>query len=179
MKALGQIGIRKAFAFVFYSLVAKILHWIILPQIRVLIIKTLGARIGKNTIIGNASFANLYHYGFRKLATGDKCFIGDEAMMDVRGGIILEDDVTISNRVNVISHINVGYDDHPLQAQYPTTEKKVVIKKGAYIGTAATILPGVTIGRMAVVGAGAVVTRNVAARTVVAGVPAHRIRRLK
>jgi len=138
----------------------------------------LGARIGSDTIIGNISFANLYHYGFSRLVIKNRCFIGDECNLDCRGGITLEDDVTLSNRSVVVSHINVGYKDHPLQRYYPTHEAAVTFKKGCYVGTGAIILPGVTVGREAVVGAGAVVVKNVADRTVVVGVPAKMIKKV-
>jgi acetyltransferase-like isoleucine patch superfamily enzyme len=136
-----------------------------------------GAKIGRDTIIGNVTFANLYHYGFSRLKIGNRCFIGDEAMLDVRGGITLEDDVTLSNRTVVVTHINVGYHDHPLQRKYPTREAAVVFRRGSYTGTGAIILPGITVGKMAVVGAGAVVTKSVGENTVIAGVPAKTIRR--
>ncbi len=137
-----------------------------------------GARIGRDTIIGNITLANLYHYGFSRLTIGDRCFVGDEVMLDVRGGIEIGDDVTLSNRTSVVSHINVGYADHPLQDSYPTKEDGVVFKKGSYTGTGAIILPGVKVGENAVVGAGAVVTKNVPDKTVVAGVPARTIKKL-
>lgn len=178
MTALKEIGISKAIRFVFYGLAASVLHWAFFPQVRVLILRILGARIGWDTIIGDVSFANLYHYGFRKLTVGSRCFVGDEVMLDCRGGILLKDNVTLSNRTNVVTHINVGYASHPLQKHYPTRERQVVFEDGAYVGTAATILPGVTVGKAAVVGAGAVVTGNVPARTVVAGVPARKIKRM-
>ncbi|MBI4065007.1 acyltransferase [Candidatus Gottesmanbacteria bacterium] len=93
--------------------------------------------------------------------------------MDVRGGITLGDQVTLSNGCFIISHINVGFADHPLQKKYPTKEAPVMIKRGAYIGTGAILLPGVTIGAESVVGAGAVVTKNVPDHVVVVGVPAR------
>jgi acetyltransferase-like isoleucine patch superfamily enzyme len=179
MKALRTIGIRKAIAFVYFSWLTKLLHWIVLPQMRALILRIHGARIGTDSIIYNVTFANLYHYGFSKLIIGKRCFIGDEAMLDLRGGIALGDDVTVSNRTQIVTHINVGFADHPLQKYYPPKEEPVTIKNGAYIGTGALLLPGITIGKMAVVGAGAVVTHNVPDRTVVVGVPAHIIKRFK
>ncbi len=178
MKALKAIGVKKAFAFVWYALLGKILHCVILPQVRVILIRLAGGRVGSDTIIGNVTFANLYHYGFSRLTIGNRVFVGDEAMLDVRGGITLEDDVTVSNRTSIVSHINVGYADHPVQKHYPTKESPVILKKGAYIGTAAIILPGVTVGRESVVGAGAVVTRDVPERVVVGGVPARKIKKL-
>ncbi len=171
MRALHAIGFEKALAFVWYGWFGWLLH-ISLPPVRVWLLRLVGARVGQDTVILDVDYANLYHYGFRRFRIGDRCFLGDGVLLDVRGGITLEDDVTLSNRTNIISHINVGFTDHPLQKIYPTKESPVVIKRGAYVGTGAIILPGVTIGRESMVGAGAVVTKNVAPRTLVVGVPA-------
>ena len=89
-----------------------------------------------------------------------------------RGGIILEDDVLIGPKVNLIT-IN-----HPLtpRKRHATVSKPIVVKRNAWIATGATVVPGVTIGENAVVAAGAVVTKDVLANTVVAGVPARVIK---
>lgn len=171
MNALQSIGIIKAIRFVWYSFYAWLLH-ISLPPVRVWLMRLAGAHIGNDTVIFDATFSNLYHYGFGKLTIGNKCFIGDEVMFDVRGGVTLEDEVTLSNRTTIVSHINVGYKDHPLQKLYPTKEAPVVIRQGTYIGTGAIILPGVTIGEESVVGAGAVVTRSIPSHVLAVGVPA-------
>ena len=179
MKALESIGWGKSFRFVWTGLYAAILHICFFPQIRGFLMSLVGATIGADSIVYNVSFANLYHYGFGRLKIGKKCFIADEVLLDMRGGITLEDEVTVSERAAILTHINVGYPDHPLQKYYPTKEAAVVLKKGCYIGTGAIILPGVTIGQMAVVGAGAVVTKDVASKTVVAGVPARVIKKIR
>jgi acetyltransferase-like isoleucine patch superfamily enzyme len=178
MKALNEVGLKKALSFVFYQIVSKLLHWVIIPTFRIGVMKILGAKIGSNSVILDVDFTNLHHYGFRKLRIGNNCFIGDGAMLDCRGGIKLDDDVTISNRVNIVTHINVGYKDHPVQKYYPTKENEVIIKKGSYIGTAATILPGITIGQSCVVAAGAVVTKNLEDNKLYAGIPAKYIKKL-
>lgn len=177
MKALDAIGIGKALRFVWFGWYAWLLH-VSLPPVRNGLLRLAGASIGKDTVLFDVIFANLYHYGFKKLTIGDRCFLGDEVMLDVRGGIILQDDVTLSNRTSVVTHINVGYEDHPLQKAYPTKESKVTIKQGAYVGTGAIILPGATIGRESIIGAGAVVTKDVPDKTLVAGVPASVKKRL-
>lgn len=178
MEAIKAIGFAKAFRFVWTGLVAALLHLVFFPQLRSLLLTLVGVKIGTDSIIYNIRFANLYHYGFKKLKIGNKCFLADEVFLDMRGGITLEDSVTVSERASILTHINVGYPDHPLQKYYPAKESPVVLKKGCYIGTNATILPGVTIGKMAVVGAGAVVTKDVASKTVVAGVPAKVIKKI-
>lgn len=179
MEALRTIGIGKALRFLGYTVLGKLLHWCIVPQVRSTVLGIAGARIGGDTVILDASFANLYHHGFGNLILGNRCFIGDEVMLDLRGKIALGDSVTLSNRCSIITHINVGYPDHPLQKVYPTKEDRVTIEQGVYVGTGAIILPGVRVGRESVVGAGAVVTHDVQPHTVVAGVPAKVIKRFR
>jgi len=178
MEALKAIGIKKAFLFVWFTLYSGLLRICILPQVRVILMRLMGATIGSDTIIHQVSFSNLYHYGFSRLKIGNKCFLGDGVQLDCRGWINLEDNVTLSNRTTVVSHINVGYPDHPLQRYYPTREEHVIFKAGCYIGTGAIILPGVTIGKESLVAAGSVVTSTVLDHSMVAGVPAKVKKRL-
>lgn len=172
MKALQAIGLVKAVRFLWYGFYAWLIH-VSLPPMRGLLLRAAGAKIGRNTVLFDVQFANLYHYGFRKLIIGDRCFLGDEVMLDVRGGITFGDDVTVSNRATIVSHINVGFDDHPLQSSYPTKEAPVVLKSGTYVGTGAILLPGVIVGKASVIGAGAVVTKSVPDHVVAVGVPAR------
>lgn len=166
-----EIGFIKAFRFVWFSCIQTLLHWS-LPPARVILLRWFGASIGKDSVILNCSFYNAYHYGFSKLVIGNNCFIGDEVLLDLRGKTILEDYTTLSNRVTTVNHINVGYADHPLQKRYPTKESYVIFRRGCFVGTGAIILPGVTVGRESVVGAGAVVTKNVPDKKLVVGIPA-------
>lgn len=88
------------------------------------------------------------------------------------GNIFIEDNVQIAMNVSIITNNHDFYDRAVL------TVKDVYIKRNAWIGAGATILPGVTIGENAIVGAGCVVTRDVEPNTVVAGNPARVIRKL-
>lgn len=178
MKAFQSIGLMKAVRFVLFGVYAWFLH-IALPPVRVWLLRLAGASIGRDSVLFDVQFVNVYHYGFSRLSIGNRCFLGDGVMVDVRGGVTLEDDVTISNRTNIVSHINVGFADHPLQEVYPTRESPVLFKRGAYVGTGVIILPGVTVGERSIVGAGAVVTRDVAKGTVVVGVPAKILKKLR
>jgi acetyltransferase-like isoleucine patch superfamily enzyme len=96
-------------------------------------------------------------------------------------GVTIEDDVFVGHNV---SFINDKYPrstspEGSLQTEADWKVVPTLVKRGASIGTSSTILCGVTIGENAIVGAGSVVTKDVPADTVVAGVPARVIRRLK
>lgn len=96
-------------------------------------------------------------------------------------GVLIEDDVFIGHNV---SFINDRYPRATSADGAPQTEAdwqviRTVVKRGASIGTSCTILCGVTIGEGAIVGAGSVVTRDVPARTIVAGNPARILRSLE
>ena len=82
----------------------------------------------------------------------------------------IEENVDIGPNVIIIAH-DTSY--HCVQPDIPMLKKRVVIKRNAYIGAGAIILPGVTIGEHSIVAAGAVVTKDVPPRTIVAGVPAR------
>jgi maltose O-acetyltransferase len=112
------------------------------------------------------------------LALGDDCFLGDECLIDLADGVILEDQVTLAERVLLLTHLNVGYVDHPLQARFPPRSAPVRIERGSFVGANVTVLAGVTIGAGSFVAAGSVVTEDVPPRTLVAGVPARPIRSL-
>jgi acetyltransferase-like isoleucine patch superfamily enzyme len=86
--------------------------------------------------------------------------------------------VTISHRCIIAAHMG-SPSDTPVKKIYPTIAKPVVIEDGAWICIGAILLPGVRVGRNAVVAAGAVVTRDVLPGTLVAGVPARHIKDLK
>ena len=116
-----------------------------------------------------------FHTNFgRFISLGRKVFINHGCTFLDLGGITIEDEVLIGPKVNVVS------EGHPLdpKGRRVLDLKPVLIKRNAWIGAAATILPGVTVGENAVVAAGALVTRDVPANTVVGGVPAKIIREI-
>ena len=111
----------------------------------------------------------------KNIRVGKNVFINHCCTFMDRGGITLEEGVLIGPKVNLIT-IN-----HPLEPhrRHSTISSPILIKKNAWIGAAATIMPGVTIGENAVVAAGAVVTKDVLPNTVVAGVPAKVIKMIE
>jgi len=110
-----------------------------------------------------------FHTNFgRSIKIGKHVFINHACSFLDMGGITLEDHVLIGPRVNLVT------ENHPLS---PTERsgmlcQPILIKRNAWIGAGATILPGVTIGENSVVAAGAVVSKDVPDNVVVGGVPA-------
>jgi acetyltransferase-like isoleucine patch superfamily enzyme len=116
-----------------------------------------------------------FHTNFGKhIKIGKNVFINHACSFLDLGGIIIEDDVQIGPRVNLVT------ENHPID---PSTRKyldlkSVVIKRNAWIGAGATVLPGVTVGENSIVAAGAVVTKDVPDNSIVGGVPAKLIRKI-
>ena len=140
-----------------------------------------GAAIGQRVrfrsplIIHNSCSERRRYY--QQLEVGDDCYFGRELFLDLQDKIVIEDQVTISHRVMILTHTDAG--SSPLRDEFvPTTQGPVIIRRGAYIGANVTILQGVEIGESSIVGAGAVVTRSVPPASVVAGVPARTVKTL-
>ena len=85
-----------------------------------------------------------------------------------QGGIVIGDGSLIGHNVTLAT-LNHGMAPQQRQSLYPAP---IVIGRNVWIGAGVTVVPGITIGNNAVVGAGSVVTKNVPANTVVAGIPA-------
>lgn len=94
----------------------------------------------------------------------------------VKCGVQLWDGVTLEDDVFVGPNVTFTNDRFPRSKVWPDEFPKTLVKKGASIGANATILPGIVIGEKAVVGAGAVVVKDVPAGAVVAGNPARILR---
>ena len=178
MKALREIGISRAARFGFFTLALLPYRLLLFPQLRAPYLRLLGARIGRRTILHDVRFFNLYRRGLPGLRIGTECFVGDECLIDLADEVHLQDQVTLAERVLVLTHMNVGFADHPLQEQFPSMAAPVTIERGAFVGAGATVLAGVTIGSGSFVAAGSVVTENVPRGTLAAGVPARPVRAL-
>lgn len=90
--------------------------------------------------------------------------------------ITIEDGVRLTAHAVVVCHFSPSATFK--ESVLPFSKKPVLLKKNAFVGVNATILPGVTVGEYALVGAGAVVTKHVPNKTLVAGNPAKAIRNL-
>ena len=117
--------------------------------------------------------------GAPTLSIGDGTYIGRLSQINAWASVTIGRDVLIADRVFVGDADHSYMDpDAPIRRQGDCFQGAVCLEDGCWIGIGAVILPGVTIGKNAVVGANAVVTKSVPARALVGGVPARVIRQL-
>jgi acetyltransferase-like isoleucine patch superfamily enzyme len=126
-----------------------------------------GCEIGDNTKIG--SFVEIQ----KGVTVGRNCKISSHSF--ICEGVTIEDEVFVGHGVNFINdkYPRATREDGGLQTEADWVVERTVVRRGASLGTGATILSGVEIGERATVGAGAVVTRDVPAGSTVAGNPAR------
>jgi acetyltransferase-like isoleucine patch superfamily enzyme/dTDP-4-dehydrorhamnose 3,5-epimerase-like enzyme len=118
-----------------------------------------GARIGRECNICDHVFIE------NDVVVGDR--------VTIKSGVQLWDGVTLEDDVFIGPNATFTNDLFPRSKQHPEELARTVVKRGASIGANATILPGVTIGKEAMIGAGAVVTATVPPNTILTGNPAR------
>jgi Acetyltransferase (isoleucine patch superfamily) len=131
-----------------------------------------GELLGEPFKEGTAIMSPFYIDFGSQLKLGKQVFINHNCTCMTAGTIIVEDGVMIGPQVTLLT-ANHDFDDHNILIC-----KTIRIKKNAWIGARATILPGVTIGENSVVAGGAVVTKDVEPNVVVGGNPARVLKRL-
>lgn len=136
--------------------------------------------LGKNIVIGALTFISVEHdlYAGSEsrpvLKVGDGTYIGEMNNLRAAGGILIGSKCLISQGVSILSTNHSIARGIPIAEQPSRTDRSgVEIKDDVWIGANATILPGVTVGRGAIVAAGSVVTSSVKEYTIVAGIPAR------
>lgn len=141
-----------------------------------------GIRIGaesyvmKNAILHVYNFRDLPHAG---ITIGERSLIGEACILRGQGGITIGNDVFLAPMVQMLAVNHIYHDtERPISFQ-GITAQGISVDDGAWIGGGAIILDGVRIGRNAVVGAGAVVTKDVPPYSVVVGNPARVVRDLR
>jgi maltose O-acetyltransferase len=146
-------------------------------RLRGKVMRALGFRIGHGTIFAGMPVL-LGGRGLRRnLEIRDICWINIGCVFDLGAPIFIGSRVAIGHEVLLLTSTHeIG---PPTQRASPTiTARPIVINDGAWLGARCTILPGVSIGAGAVVAAGALVTRDVPANSMVAGTPARIVRML-
>lgn len=102
------------------------------------------------------------------ITIGDHTIVGDHAFLDGRNGLI------VGSNVNIASEVRIWTEQHDItDAEFGISGGPVFIENWVFIGSRVTILPGVRIGEGTVVGAGAVVARDLPSWSVAVGVPAR------
>jgi maltose O-acetyltransferase len=141
-------------------------------RLRLVLLRAMGARFGARSYFhGGTYFSDPRH-----LKVGQRCFVNRNCFFDLEAVISIGDDVVIGHGTTVVTtHHRLGSARRRAGAPYG---EPVTVEDGVWIGANALLMPGVTVGRGSVVGAGALVLHDVAPDTVVAGVPARRIRDL-
>ncbi len=135
----------------------RILAWIApIYQFRADIWRKCGVKVGKRVYIGNLVFID-----------------GEYPHL-----ITLEDDVSIAPLVSILAHSG-GSPYHHQTKIFSQPPKAVKINRGAWIGSGAIILPGVTVGKGSIVAAGAVVNRSIPDFSIAAGNPARVVSKLE
>ena len=129
--------------------------------------------IGHNVYIGHNTILKAYYNN--KLIIGNNTWIGQDCFFHSAGGILIGNEVGIGPKVSILTsqHRPELKNESVLFSSLEC--KQVILEEGCDIGVNATILPGVSIGKGAIIAAGAVVTKNVPAGEVWGGVPAKTI----
>lgn len=141
-----------------------------LPEIQALFSQIIGKPVDESF----ALFPPFYTDFGKNITVGKGVFFNSGCRLQDQGGITIGDETLLGHNV-VLATLNHEMDPAHRKDMHPAP---IVIGKHVWIGANATVCPGVTIGDGAVVAAGAVVTKDVAANTVVGGVPARRIKEL-
>ena len=139
-------------------------------ELRALVSELVGYKVDD----GFRLFPPLYSDYGKNIKLGTNVFINSGCCFQDQGGIEIGDGCLIGHQV-VIATLNHDFDP---DKRAEMTAKKVVLGKNVWVGSHATILPGVTVGDESIIAAGAVVTKDVPERCIAAGVPARVIRTL-
>lgn len=177
------------------TILFRMRHLGVLSYLRCQYLRLLGATIGTGSKIGRVQTtwphqlsigANcLIEHGVKfkydgpwrrgpSIVIGDNVFIGYETEFNIQGGVAVGSDSLIASGVRIIDH-NHGMALGEIIRSQTYASEPITLGMDCWIGVNAVILAGVSIGDGAVIGAGAVVTRDVPAREIWGGVPARKI----
>ena len=122
----------------------------------------------KHALIGRNCNINCHVFIENDIVIGDN--------VTIKSGVQIWDGITLEDNVFIGPNVTFTNDVFPRSKQQPNTFCGVTVRDGASVGANATLLPGITIGKKAMIGAGSVVTKNVGDYEVVVGNPARVIR---
>lgn len=130
--------------------------------------------LGERVYVGHDTMLKGYHKGFMEI--GHDTWIGQRCFFHSAAGLRIGCEVGIGPEVKILTSAHDFDSRHQPVIRYPVRFQPVSIEDGVDIGIGAVILPGVTVGEGSVIGAGSVVSHDVPAYEVWAGVPARRLR---
>lgn len=151
---------------VIFNLTSPFFLWLPFADLRRWYLRLFVKSLGKRTYIGR----NVDVKEPGKIAIGHHSVINKNVVLNGRGGLVIGNNVDIAQDVFILTEQHDQNDD-----MHALVKKSVCIEDYVWIATRATVLPGVVLGKGAVVACGAVVTKDVPSMTVVGGVPARYI----
>ena len=143
--------------------------------LRYILFRNLVKRCGLNVSIKEGAFL----LNLDNIECGSNLSIHEMCYIDGYGGIVIGDNVSISHSCSLIS-FNHTWNEEELPIKYnKPSKKKIIVGNDVWIGGGSRILGGVTIGNRCVIGAGAVVNKDVESHTIVGGVPARLLKSIR
>ena len=139
------------------------------PEYAGILNEIFGDRIGEGSTVLSPEKKGAY---YNRITIGRNVIINAGFTAMAFGGVTIEDDVVIAPNVQILTNNHDPYERSIL------TCRPVRIQKGAWIGAGSSILPGVSVGRYAIVGAASVVIKDVPDYAIVVGNPAHVVKML-
>ena len=139
-----------------------------IDAVRQFLSEIIGTKIDESTTVFPPFYTNFGKF----ISIGKNVFINHACSFLDMGGITIEDEVLIGPKVNLIT------ENHPIDPndRRALITKPILIKRRAWIGAGAIILPGVTVGENSIIAAGAVVSKDVPNNVIVGGIPAKIIK---
>lgn len=143
-------------------------------MLRYSIVLKLANNLGENVYFGtNVVLKNVSNISF-----GSNVSVHDFCYIDGLSGLVVGNNVSIAHSCSILTFNHTWSDPNQPIKYNPVISEKVIIEDDVWIGCGVRIMPGVTIGTRSVMAAGSVVTKSVLPGTLVAGVPARKIKDL-
>lgn len=146
-------------------------------RLKAVVLRWAGAKVGKDVEL----FQGMKVQGIGELEIGDRAFIGHEVLFMLNEGskVSIEDEAIVGSRSTIVTGFHPITPDGNRILGRQGTSSQVLIGRGCSVSTHCLVLPGVTVGEMSIVAAGATVAKDVEPYTLVGGCPAKFIRTLR